>query len=152
MWEYIFWGIIFVAALITEAATVAFVSIWLAVGALIAFLIAVAGASFSIQCIFFVLVSLVLFLCTRPLAKKLGRGKRVATNADSVIGMEGIVKEPIRPLSTGRVCVRGLDWSARTTGDDQQVPAGARIVVEQIQGATLIVRPVETVVEAQTFS
>jgi len=146
MWEYIFWGVVFVIALIAEAATVAYVSIWMAIGAVASFIVSVAGGSFAVQCVVFVLVSLLLFILTRPLVKKLVQKKPVATNADSIIGMEGMVRQPIEALRAGRIYVDGLDWSARSS-NGQAVPAGVRVVVEKIEGATLLVRPVETTVE-----
>lgn len=148
MWEYILWGVVFVVALIVETATVAYVSIWMAVGAVASFIVTVAGGSFSTQCVVFVLVSLLLFILTRPLVKRLVQKKPVATNADSIIGMEGIIRQPVEPLKAGRIYVNGLDWSARAT-DGQAIPAGVRVVVEKIEGATLLVRPVETMVESQ---
>ncbi|MBR6791115.1 MAG: NfeD family protein [Oscillospiraceae bacterium] len=142
MWEYIFWGVLFVFLLLAEAATTVFISIWLAAGALISFFLAVFGASFTVQCVVFVIVSLVLFIITRPLVSRLKGSAHVATNSDSLIGMEGIVCKEIGPLENGRVRVSGLDWSARSV-DGGPVAAGARITVEKIEGATLLVRPAD---------
>lgn len=149
MWEYIFWAVVFVIALVAEAVTVALVSIWMTVGAVAAFIVSVAGGSFSLQCTVFVLVSLILLAVSRPLAKRLSFiGKKPeATNADSVIGMEGVVRQAIEGLSPGRVCVNGLDWSAKAVSEDA-IPIGARVIVEKIEGVTLLVRPLETVTES----
>lgn len=143
MWEYIFWGVLVAITLLAEAATTAFISIWLAAGALIAFFLAVFGASFTVQCVVFVITALVLFTATRPLVGKLNKKAHVATNSDSLIGMEGIVRRAIEPLQNGRVSVNNLDWSARSS-DNSSIAAGSRIIVEKIEGATLLVRPAET--------
>lgn len=143
MWEYIFWGVLVAITLLAEAATTAFISIWLAAGALIAFFLAVFGASFTVQCVVFVITALILFTATRPLVGKLSKKAHVATNADSLIGMEGIVRQAIEPLQNGRVFVNNLDWSARSS-DNSSIAAGSRIIVEKIEGATLLVRPAET--------
>ena len=92
MGYYFLWIGIFVAALIIEGLTMQLVSIWFAVGALGALVAAIAGGSLVIQASIFVILSLVLFLATRPLVQKIGRAPTVHTNADSVIGMEGIVR------------------------------------------------------------
>lgn len=141
MWQYIFWVILFVLALVVEGLTMQLVSIWFAVGSAAALIVSFFTDSFIIQATVFVLVSLVLFLATRPLVRKLNHTPRVHTNADSVIGMEGIVKEEINTLAgTGRVYVNGLYWAAKA---DQIIPAGDKIVVLSVQGVTLSVRPAE---------
>ena len=147
MWEYILWGVIFVAALAVEAATMSLVSIWLAAAAVVTFFVAAAGGAFWLQCLIFVVLSLLLFLLTRPLTEKFRRKKPVRTNADSVIGMEGVVRREIEPLQGGRVCVGGLDWSARSS-QSVPIPVGSCVVVEKIEGATLLVRPAEAPKEA----
>jgi len=146
MWEYIFWGVLFVILLLVEAATTVFVSIWLAAGALVAFFLAVFGLSFTIQCAVFVIISLILFTLTRPMVQKLRKTAPVATNADSLIGMDGIVKTPINPFENGRVRVNNLEWSARSVSGDP-IEAGTRIVVEKIEGATLLVKPADSTAE-----
>lgn len=88
--EMIIWGILFVAFLLAEILTVAYVSIWFAIASLVSFVLAMFGVPLEIQCIVFVAVAAVLFFATRPLVKKYVHGKTVSTNADSVIGMEGV--------------------------------------------------------------
>ena len=146
MWEYIFWGVLFVILLLAEAATTVFISIWLAAGALVAFFLAVFGLSFTIQCAAFVIISLILFTLTRPMVQKLRKTAPVATNADSLIGMDGIVKTPINPFENGRVRVNNLEWSARSVSGDS-IEAGTRIVVEKIEGVTLLVKPADSTAE-----
>lgn len=142
MWQYFLWIGVFVAALIVEGMTLQLVSIWFSVGALAALAASFAGASLTVQIALFVLVSLLLFLATRPLVKKWSKRPTVHTNADSVIGMEGIVKEEVNTLlGTGRVYVNGLSWAAKS---ETVIPANTKIVVLEMRGVTLIVRPAET--------
>lgn len=141
MWQYLFWIILFVAALVVEGLTMQLVSMWFAVGSAGALIVSFFTDSFIIQATVFVLVSLALFLATRPLVRKLNRAPMVHTNADSVIGMEGIVKEDINALAgTGRVYVNGLYWAAKS---EQIIPAGEKITVLSVQGVTLAVRPTD---------
>lgn len=142
MWPYYFlWIAVFVAALVIEGMTLQLVSIWFSIGALAALIASFAGGSLMVQCTLFVLVSLALFLCTRPLVRRWNKKPAVRTNADSVIGMEGIVKEEINTLlATGRVYVNGLSWAARS---DTVIPVGAKITVLSMQGVTLTVKPSE---------
>lgn len=147
MWQYLFWVVLFVAAFIVEGLTMQLVSLWFAVGSAAALIVSFFTDSFVVQATVFVLVSLLLFLTARPLIRKFNRTPMVHTNADSVIGMEGIVKEEIDSLAgTGRVYVNGLYWAARS---EQNIPAGEKITVLSVQGVTLTVRsadsPVDTV-------
>lgn len=143
MWLYYFlWIGVFVAALIVEGLTLQLVSIWFSVGALTALIASFAGGSLTVQCTLFVLVSLALFLCTRPLVRKWNKKPTIHTNADSVIGMEGIVKEEVNTLlGTGRVYVNGLSWAACS---DAVIPEGIKITVTSMQGVTLTVTPLES--------
>lgn len=143
MWEYIFWGVLFVILLLAEAATTGFISIWLAAGALVSFFLAVFDVPFVVQCVVFVIVSLILFTLTRPMVRKLRKTAPVATNADSLIGMEGIVKVSIAHFENGRVRVNNLDWAARSV-NGEPIEAGSSIIVEKIEGATLLVRPTDS--------
>lgn len=141
MGYYFLWIGLFVAALIVEGLTMQLVSIWFAVGALGALVAAFIGGSLVVQASIFVILSLVLFLATRPLVQKISRSPTVHTNADSVIGMEGIVRERIDTLSgTGRVYVNGLSWAAKA---DTIIEKGEKIIVLSMEGVTLTVRPVE---------
>lgn len=139
MWQYFLWGGIFVAALVIEGLTLQLMSIWFSVGALAALISSFFGVPTAWQWVIFVVVSLILFLATRPLIRKWNHTPTVRTNADSVIGMEGIVKEKIDTLEgTGRVYVNGLNWAARA---DTVIPAGTTVTVLSMQGVTLTVEP-----------
>ena len=114
MWQYFLWGGIFVAALVIEGLTLQLMSIWFSVGALAALISSFFDVPVAWQWVIFVAVSLILFLATRPLIRKWNHTPTIHTNADSVIGMEGIVKEEINTLEgTGRVFVNGLSWAAQ---------------------------------------
>ncbi len=137
--EMIIWGILFVVFLLAEILTVAYVSIWFAIASLVSFVLAMFGIPLEAQCIVFVAMAVVLFLATRPLVKKYVHGKTVSTNADSVIGMEGVVRVPIDNLkSQGRVYVNGLEWAAKSFSG-APIERDVKIVVRRIEGVSLIV-------------
>lgn len=140
--EMIIWGILFVVFLLAEILTVAYVSIWFAIASLVSFILAMFEVSLEAQCIVFVAVAAVLFFATRPLVKKYVHGKTVSTNADSVIGMEGVVRVPIDNLkSQGRVYVNGLEWAAKSFSG-ALIERDVKVVVRRIEGVSLIVEPV----------
>ena len=139
MWQYFLWGGIFVAVLVIEGLTLQLMSIWFSVGALAALISSFFDVPVAWQWVIFVAVSLILFLATRPLIRKWNHTPTIHTNADSVIGMEGIVKEEINTLEgTGRVFVNGLSWAARA---DTVIPEGTTVTVLSMQGVTLTVEP-----------
>ena len=78
-----FWLVLLVVFLIAEAACpIHLVSIWFALGALVALLCAALGAPVWLQITLFVVVSGVLLALLWPLAKKFLNSKVTATNAE----------------------------------------------------------------------
>ena len=76
-------------------------------------------------------------LLTRPyLVKKLAK-KKVSTNLDRVIGMEGIVTEEITKFKIGEVKVDGKKWSAIAS---EKIKVGEEVIIDSIDGVKLIVR------------
>ncbi len=127
---------------VVEAATVGLASIWFALGAAAAFALSLFVASVWVQAAVFVVVSLAAMALIRPLAQKYLTPKVEATNADRVIGREGVVTREIDNLTAqGQVSVAGTEWTARSE-EDTLLPAGTRVKVLRIEGVKIIVRPV----------
>jgi membrane-bound serine protease (ClpP class) len=74
------------------------------------------------------------------------RRRRVRTGAEGLVGRVGVVRSWGEPNS-GRVLVDGALWRARRSwGDeepDRELHVGDSVVVEQLSGLTLGVRPAE---------
>ena len=138
-----FWLVLLVVFLIAEAACpIHLVSIWFALGALVALLCAALGAPVWLQITLFFAVSVVLLTALRPLVKKYLRPRTVRTNAAGNIGREAIVTEAIDNLhETGAVRLSGVEWSARSA-DGSPVAAGTVVRIDAIEGVKLIVTPV----------
>ena len=136
----LFWAVAFVFFLVCEVATCsALVSVWFALGVLIAMFFAIAKLSFLVQCIVFVASSAILVALTRPLVKKL-QGKKVATNYELDEGMTAAVIEDIdNTANKGRVRLSGTDWAARSE-DGRPIPAGHAVIVVKVDGSKLIVK------------
>ena len=125
-----------------EAATVGLASIWFAMGAAAAFLVSFVVGSVWLQAGVFVVVSLLSMALIRPLAQRYLTPKKEATNADRVIGKEGVVSKQIDNLKAeGQVFVAGSEWTARSE-KDEILPAGKKVVVLRIEGVKVVVRPV----------
>ena len=134
------WLVIAVVLGIFEAATVALVSIWFAIGAVEAMVPAYFNAPFWVQILVFILVSALCFVFTRPFFKKIIRVNKQPTNVDRLVGQEGVATDDIENIECrGKVFISGLTWSARSeTGE--LIPQGAVVTVKKIEGATLVVK------------
>ncbi|MEI3340167.1 MAG: hypothetical protein V8R80_09710 [Eubacterium sp.] len=71
------WIIILVIMVLIEVFTLGLTTIWFAGGALAAFVVSIAGGRVPAQVIVFLIVSLILLLLIRPLAKTRFNSKRV---------------------------------------------------------------------------
>ena len=135
------WVVLMIVFLVVEGAAPGLVSIWFALGALAALISSLLGAQIWLQAVWFVVVSLLALVVTRPLAKKYVNSRTQATNADMLIGQECIVKETIDKLrGTGAVSVGGKVWTARADGDETVIEEGSVAVIERIEGVKLIVK------------
>lgn len=134
------WLTALVAFVVIEIATMGLTTIWFAGGALIALTLAMLNTSFYVQLGAFLVVSIVLLVCTRPLAVKYFNGKREKTNIDSMIGKQAIVVAEIDNLrEEGQVILNGMEWSARAYEEGTVIPAGAVVEVKEVRGVKLMV-------------
>ena len=140
--DFQFWLMAFIILVVMEFLTMGLTTIWFAIGALTAFFASLFGASFWIQIILFLVVSLVVLVVYRPLAVKYVNSRRTKTNVDDLVGKEAKVTEKIDNLNqTGRVVLNGMDWSARTTiGGTIDVDTIVKVI--EVKGVKLIVEPV----------
>ncbi len=136
----VFWVAALVVFLIVEAVTAGLVSIWFVFGSLVALICAALGAAVWLQIFWFVIVSVVTLVLTRPLVKRYVDSRSVATNADRCIGRTAVVTERIDNLAAaGAVKLDGVVWTARSTDDAVAIETGERVTVRAIEGVKLIV-------------
>lgn len=142
-WAAIVWLLLLVAFLAAEAATVSMVSLWFAVSALVALLVALLGGPGWLQGTLFLVISAVLLALLRPLVKRYVTPRITATNVDSVIGSTGLVTTAIDNVSAvGQVKLGAMEWTARSTSG-QLIPVGTRVRVDKIEGVKVYVSPAE---------
>lgn len=137
-----YWLIAAAVFLVLEILTMGLTTIWFAGGSLMGALLAALDFSLGIQVTAFVVVSVILLILTRPLAKKYLNSKTVKTNADSLIGKTCIVTQTIDNLrAEGQVTVMGQVWTARSVQDEQILEKDTKVRVCSISGVKLIVEP-----------
>lgn len=136
------WAAAIVLFLVLEAITVGIVSIWFALGSICALIAALLGAPIWLQIAWFIIISALTLVLTRPIVRKYVNGKKQPTNADRVIGCPAVVTEAIDNLAgRGSVRIDGKEWTARSA-DDSIVPFDAVVKVIRIEGVKLIVTPI----------
>ncbi len=142
-WAAIVWLVLLVSFLMTEAATVAVVSLWFAAGALVALIASLLQGPIWLQIVLFLGVSGILLALLRPLVRKFISPRLVATNVDSVIGSTGLVTIPIDNVAAkGQVKLGAMEWTARSS-DGSLIPAGTLIRVDRVEGVKVFVSPAE---------
>lgn len=138
------WLFLVVVLLIIELVTVGLTTIWFAAGSASAFLLSLAGLGIGWQIGVFLVVSIVLFVFTRPWAMKYVNKKSEKTNYEGVIGRTVKVTQEINNTEqTGKAVYDGQEWTARSTDDNTVIEAGQLARVVRIEGVKLIVREKE---------
>lgn len=141
---WIIWLIVAIACFVIEIVTLGLTTIWCVVGAVVALIADLCGASAGTQIVLFSVISVVLFvICLiwiKPMLDK-RMGGRIPTNGDKVIGKTGVV---IKTFSAddyrGVVKVLGQEWTAIA---DRQFNEGDKVFVKGMDGIKLVVEAKE---------
>jgi membrane protein implicated in regulation of membrane protease activity len=137
--DWVIWLIAAAVFGVGEMATTSFFLAPFAGGALIAAVLAAAGAGAVVTWAVFVAVSVVLLLALRPIARAhLKQPARLRTGTAALIGRSGTVVERVE-LDRGCVRIDGDVWTARPYDDDQIYEPGARVQIIEIRGATALI-------------
>lgn len=142
----LFWLIILLVCIFAEIHTQAFVALFVAVGAVIAFFLALASVSFPVQAVVFLVVSGLTLAALRPAV--VHRYKRspvvdltIPANS-SLTNLTGFVEDEVGDEGhPGRVKIKGESWRA-VTGTGSPIPSGTQVVVKKTYGTTLWVEQV----------
>ena len=141
--EAIIWLVLMVIFLVLEAVTVVTVSLWFAVGALVALLVSLIGLELWVQIVLFFIVSAVLLACLRPMVQRHFNPKLSRTNVDALIGSKGYVTADIDNISAaGQVKLGSMEWTARSA-NGLPIPAGTLVKVAYIEGVKAYVLPAD---------
>ena len=123
-----------------EAATVDFVFVMLAGGALAGALTASLGGGLAAQVIIAVAVAALLLAVVRPIIRRHFVEGEVdhGIGASSLVGREARVIETVTETN-GRIKLGGETWSARVPAHAESCPPGSDVQVIALHGATAIV-------------
>lgn len=138
---WVVWLVFAVIMLVVEIVTTGLVTLWFAVGSIVAMIMDLCGAPLVSQIVVMAVVSIVCFiLCmiwVRPKLESLRKKNVQKTNADRLIGREGVVTVPLNAVEgKGQVKVDGQIWSAKAAEDLKE---GTKIKVRSIEGVKLVI-------------
>lgn len=138
---WILWLIIAVIMLVIEIVTTGLATLWFAIGAVVAMIMDLCGASVASQIIAMAAISAVCFIVcmiwVKPKLESLRKKNVQKTNADRLIGREGVVIVPFNSTEgKGQVKVDGQIWSAKSGEDYTE---GTKVTVKAIEGVKLVV-------------
>jgi membrane protein implicated in regulation of membrane protease activity len=137
--DWVWWMIAAGVFAIGEIATIGFFLGPIAIAAVTAAVVALAGGGLAVQWIVFIAVSLASLLVLRPIAKRhLRTPGQLRTGTAALIGRPAVVLERV-DRDGGQVKLAGEVWSARSYDDDEAFEPGARVEVLKIDGATALV-------------
>jgi len=139
MEEWVWWMIAAGVLAVGEILTLGFFLGPVAIAALAAAVVALAGAGGAIQWGVFIAVSVASLPVLRPIARRhLRTPARLRTGAAALVGSRAVVLERVDG-DGGQVKIGGEVWSARAYDEDHAFEPGARVEVLKIDGATALV-------------
>ena len=138
---WLLWLIAAVILAVGEMLTLSFFLAPFAGGALVAALVAGTGLDGLIPWFVFLVVSAILLVALRPLARTQGRTPpALRTGTAALAGRDATVVERIANREgVGTIRLDGEIWTARTYLDDEVIDAGEQVQVIEIRGATALV-------------
>lgn len=140
--DWLVWVILAAGFAAAEAASLTFVLIMFAGGAAAAALTAALGGGVLLQIVVAIVATLALLGGVRPIARRhlISDDPAAITGVDALVGEQAVVLEPV-DAQTGRIRLKGSEWSARSFDTGQVLPSGTVVRVMKITGATALVLP-----------
>lgn len=142
----LFWLIILLVCIFAEIHTQAFVALFIGIGAVIAFFLALASVPFAVQAVVWLVVSGLTLVSLRPaVVHRYQRSSVVDLTipaTSSLANLTGFVEDAVGDEGhPGRVKIKGESWKA-VTESVAPIPSGTQVVVKKAYGTTLWVEKV----------
>jgi membrane protein implicated in regulation of membrane protease activity len=139
MEDWVWWVIAAGGLAVGEIFTMSFFLGPIAIAAVLAAIVSLAGGGLAASWIVFILASLGTLLVLRPIARRhLRTPPRIRTGTAALVGGPATVVERV-DVHGGCVKIGGEIWSARAYDEDESFEPGARVEVMKIDGATALV-------------
>ena len=139
MEDWVWWVIAAGGLAVGEIFTMGFFLGPIAIAAVLAAIVSLAGAGLALSWVVFIVASLASVLVLRPIARRhLRTPPRIRTGTAALVGGPATVIERV-DVHGGQVKIGGELWSARAYDEDDSFEPGARVAVMKIDGATALV-------------
>ncbi len=136
------WSLWLIAAAVLAGGEIATLSFFLgpvALAAVLAAIVAVAGGPTEIQFLVFMVAALLSLIFIRPVARRhLITPPRIRSGTEALVGQRAVVLETVTQ-DGGMVKIAGEVWTARSYDEDEILEKGDRADVIRIDGATALV-------------
>jgi membrane protein implicated in regulation of membrane protease activity len=137
--EWVYWMIAAGALAAGEIFTLGFFLGPIAVAAVLAAIVALAGGGVALQLLVFSVAAIASVGVLRPIARRhLRTPAQLRTGTAALVGSRAVVLERVTG-DGGSVKIGGEIWTARAFDEDAVLEPGARVDVMQIEGATALV-------------
>lgn len=140
--QWLWWVGAALAFGIVEMNTLDLIFLMLALGALVAAVVAGVGLPLVVQVLIFAVAAGLFVVALRPVALKYWNleGKGATIGVAGNVGQTATVIQEVTDRS-GLIKLRGEDWTARAELEGAQYPTGTLVSVVRIDGATAVVAP-----------
>lgn len=146
-YTWIVWLILILVCVIIELLTLEFTFLMIAFGSVAGLGADLLGWAWWVQILVAAIVSVLLILIIRPvMLRYMRRGEDTTpSNVAALLGMSGRVVSSVSDTAGLVKLANGETWTARLApdADEQVVGAGASIKVVLVDGATVVIVPVE---------
>jgi membrane protein implicated in regulation of membrane protease activity len=137
--EWVLWMIAAGVLAVGEMLTISFFMGPIALAAVTAAIVALAGGGVALQWIVFTVMSAGSLLVLRPIARRhLHMPAQLRTGTAALVGSTAVVIDRV-DRDGGTVRLAGEVWSARSYDEDHAFEPGTRVEVLKIEGATALV-------------
>lgn len=137
--QIVFWLVFIVVTVVAEAITVQFVSIWFSISAAICLILAAFNVDPIVQIVVFAILSVLLFVLSRPLIKKLKTGKQIDATIEGMIGEIVIVTKDIKVGEVGEIKSKYELYSAIAPTETIDLLVGEHVVITETRGNKVVV-------------
>lgn len=143
MMSWIVWLIVAAVLGVAELVTTTLAFGLIAVAALVAAAVGAVHLSIPLQLAAFVVAAGAGLGFVRPIAlKHVRQPPALRTGAAALVGRSAIVTQEVSEHG-GRIKIDGEEWTSRPYDETLVIPAGSRVDIMQIKGATALVYPRE---------
>ena len=137
--EWVLWMVAAGLLAVGEMLTLGFFAGPIAIAAVTAAIVALAGGGVALQWIVFTVMSLGSLAVLRPIARRhLRTPAQLRTGTAALVGAAAVVIDRV-DRDGGTVRLAGEVWSARSFDEDHAFEPGTRVEVLRIDGATALV-------------